>query len=171
MVKFFFLDRNFKGPSEQPFKRLLNVRPWRPSKGVCMFFFLFFFTLEITILWRNNEVKTNSHSSGILYHSSSPQQGIYRAERDKKVRGVGHATLAYPLYLFVHYLEICFQILNIDMPKLKGKVTQSKRAWALGRERRENIAAEHENEDAGLALEQVIPNKFLLGGYQVPPDY
>ena len=65
MVKFFFLYRNFKGPREVPFKYPLNVRDAR-VKGEYACFVFVFFPLDITISWRNNEVKTHSRASGIL---------------------------------------------------------------------------------------------------------
>ena len=130
--------------------------PWRASEGgVCMFLF---FMLEITILWRNNEVKTHSHTSGIPNHLSQPsqpaissQQPVYRSEREERPQGKDTLPLLrLILYLSVAYFKLCFRILNTDMPKLKRRMVQSRRAWTLGRERKENIAAECENEDAGL---------------------
>lgn len=52
------------------------------------------------------------------------------------------------------------------MPKLKRRILQSRRAWVLGRERKENIAAERESEDAGL---QPPPPPHMLPATVLPP--
>ena len=166
MVKFFFLSRNFKGPNEQPFKCILNVRNVRVKEECACFFS---FMLEITIFWRNNDVKTHYHTSVILNHPSQLLPVTISQQRERRqARDKTPPLLLLIFYYSVPYFKICFRILNIDMPKLKGRTLQSRRAWALGRVRKENIAGEHERgclpHHDTLAFEHVIPNKFLLGG-------
>ena len=168
-MKFFFLYRNFKGPSEQPFKCILNVRNVRVKREYACFF-SFFLCLKLLFFegimkWKHILIHL---SSWTILLNSYQLPSLSRERERRKARDKTLPLLLLIFYYSVPYFKICLRIQNIDMPKLKGRTLQSRRAWALGRVRKENIAGEHERgclpHHDTLAFEHVIPNKFLLVG-------